>query len=80
MIAYLEKSFIIYKEPDDYDAIDTEYPGGKFIDKETSSIWDITGKAVMGVYRGKHLKRINSGDYFAFAWLAFYPDTKIYKK
>ena len=57
-----------------------EYSGGKFIDKETSSIWDITGKAVMGVYRGKHLKRINSGDYFAFAWLAFYPDTEIYKE
>lgn len=57
-----------------------EFSGGKFIDKETSTIWDITGKAVMGVMRGKQLKRINSGDYFAFAWLVFNPDTKIFKE
>jgi solute carrier family 12 (sodium/potassium/chloride transporter), member 2 len=32
MIAYLEKSFIVYKEPNDYNAEDTEYPRGKYID------------------------------------------------
>ncbi len=32
MIAYLEKSFIIYKEPVEYTAANTEYPGGKHID------------------------------------------------
>jgi len=57
-----------------------EYSGGKFIDKETTTIWDITGKAVVGVIRGKQLTRINSGDYFAFAWFAFNPDTEIFKE
>jgi len=57
-----------------------EYSGGKFMDIETSSIWDITGKAVMGTLRGKQLRKINSGDYFAFAWFAFNPDSKVYKE
>ncbi len=56
------------------------YSGGKFIDKETNSIWDITGKAVMGLLKGKQLRIINSGDYFAFAWFAFNPDTEVYKE
>ncbi len=55
-----------------------KYSNGKFIDNETLSLWDITGKSVMGVLRGKQLNRIESGDYFAFAWFAFYPDSKIY--
>ena len=57
-----------------------EYSGSKFMDIETSSIWDITGKAVMGTLRGKQLRKINSGDYFAFAWFAFNPDSKVYKE
>ena len=32
MIAYLKKSFIIYKEPNDYSAVNTEHPDGKNID------------------------------------------------
>ena len=57
-----------------------KYEGGYFIDKETGSKWDITGKAVDGKYRGKNLKRIKHGDYFAFAWFVFRPDTEIYSK
>lgn len=54
------------------------YADGKFIDRETESIWDITGLAVAGKLKGKRLLPIVHGDYFAFAWLAFKPETKIY--
>lgn len=57
-----------------------KYEDGYFIDNETSSKWDITGKAVYGKFLGKNLERIKHGDYFAFAWFAFRPDTEIYKK
>jgi hypothetical protein len=50
------------------------------MDNETGSKWDITGKAVNGKYRGKNLERIKHGDYFAFAWFVFRPDTEIYIK
>jgi hypothetical protein len=57
-----------------------KYEDGYFIDNKTGSKWDITGKAVDGKYRGKNLGRIKHGDYFAFAWFAFRPDTEIYSK
>lgn len=56
------------------------YKKGKIIDTQTGSIWDITGQAVAGKLKGTQLKRITYGDYFAFAWLVFYPDTKIYER
>jgi len=57
-----------------------KYEGGFFIDNETGTKWDITGKAVDGELKGTQLKRIKHGDYFAFAWLAFRPETEIYSK
>ncbi len=57
-----------------------EYDDEYFIDNETGSKWDITGKAVDGKYLGKKLERIKHGDYFAFAWFAFRPDTEVYLK
>ena len=50
-----------------------------FVDEQTGSHWDITGKAVQGSLSGKQLKPIVHGNHFAFAWLAFKPDTIIYK-
>lgn len=55
------------------------YEGEQFIDAETGSQWNILGQAISGPLRGKSLKRINSGDYFAFAWIAFKPQTEIFK-
>lgn len=54
------------------------YVDGKHIDKETESVWDITGRAVAGELKGWRLLPIAHGDYFAFVWLAFKPETKIY--
>ena len=55
-----------------------KYEDGFFIDKETGTKWDITGNAIGGDLKGTQLERIKHGDYFAFAWLAFKPETKIY--
>lgn len=51
---------------------------GRIIDEQTGSVWTITGKAVEGTYKGKQLEKVTYGDYFAFAWLVFWPDTEIY--
>ena len=51
---------------------------GKIFDRKTGSQWDITGKALSGPFKGKQLKPVFHGDYFAFAWFAFEPKTKIY--
>jgi hypothetical protein len=52
--------------------------GETFMDDQTSSIWDITGRAIQGELKGKKLSPVVHGDYFAFAWLVFKPETKIY--
>lgn len=52
---------------------------GKFIDTETGSVWDITGKCVEGSYLGKELVTEVHSNHFAFAWLAFHPESEIYK-
>ncbi|MHC4624005.1 MAG: DUF3179 domain-containing (seleno)protein, partial [Planctomycetota bacterium] len=54
------------------------YDEGKFHDDQTNSVWDITGRAVEGPLKGKQLSPIAHGDYFAFVWLVFKPETQIY--
>lgn len=55
------------------------YEGGYFFDVQTESKWNVTGKALSGELKGKQLERILHGDYFAFAWFAFMPETEVYK-
>ena len=57
-----------------------KYDNGEFIDEETRSRWNIFGKAVSGKLQGKQLRQIRHGDYFAFAWIVFNPQTEIYKE
>jgi len=54
------------------------FKNGVFIDNETKSRWNVFGRAVSGQLKGKQLKRIQHGDYFAFAWLTFRPKSVIY--
>jgi hypothetical protein len=56
-----------------------EYKNGEFVDKQTGSSWDITGKCIGGKLKGEKLRVIPYGVHFAFAWLAFYPETDIYE-
>ena len=54
--------------------------GEVFVDEQTKSQWSITGKALKGPLKGKQLKFILHGNHFAFAWLAFQPNSLIYQK
>lgn len=55
------------------------YQEGAFVDEQTGSTWDILGRATAGPLAGQQLTRLNHGDYFAFAWFAFRPETKVYR-
>jgi hypothetical protein len=50
---------------------------GRYVDAATASEWNILGEAVAGPLKGKRLPPIDSGVHFAFAWLAFNPDSEI---
>lgn len=51
---------------------------GAIVDKETGSQWNLFGTAVAGPLDGQQLKPAQTGLHFAFAWLAFNPDSEIY--
>jgi hypothetical protein len=53
---------------------------GPFIDKETGSHWDITGRAVSGELKGWTLIWLDGTQVKWFAWAAEYPETSIYRK
>jgi hypothetical protein len=52
--------------------------GEHFTDQETSSTWNVLGKATAGPLAGRQLTPIVHGNHFAFAWLVFKPQTQIY--
>lgn len=47
------------------------------VDEQTGSEWDIFGRAVRGPLAGTMLTPVDGGVHFAFAWLAFNPQTQI---
>jgi hypothetical protein len=51
-----------------------------FVDKETGSRWDVTGRAVEGDLKGWELTWLDGVQVRWFAWAAEYPDTTIYGK
>jgi len=51
---------------------------GGFVDEQTGSRWDITGRAVSGPLEGRRLDRVIAIDSFWFDWAAFHPDTRIF--
>ncbi|MDX2040162.1 MAG: DUF3179 domain-containing protein [Acidobacteriota bacterium] len=56
-----------------------KYRGTKFVDEETGSEWNITGQAMAGKLKGRKLTPLTHGHEFAFAWLAFKPNTVIWR-
>ena len=54
--------------------------GEQFTDQETGSVWDITGRSIAGPMKGKQLRIEPHSNHLAFAWLAFYPESEIYKE
>ena len=57
-----------------------ERKGGKVVDRQTGSEWDLFGRAVAGPLTGTELEAADGGVHFAFAWLAFHPETEVYEK
>ncbi len=60
--------------------LDFMLEGGRLLDRQTGSEWSITGTAINGPLAGQQLKQVDSGVHFAFAWLAFNPETDIYRE
>lgn len=58
--------------------LDFELRDGAITDTRTGSTWNLFGKAVSGPLNGQQLASVNAGVHFAFAWLAFNPDSEIY--
>jgi hypothetical protein len=52
--------------------------GGRFHDVGTGSEWNLFGHAIAGSWKGRRLDPLGGGVHFAFAWLAFNPDSEIY--
>ncbi len=52
---------------------------GRFRDRETRSVWLLTGLAAEGPLKGARLDPLPHGDYFWFAWAVFRPDTRIWR-
>ena len=53
--------------------------GDKFVDDETSSVWNILGQAIDGPLAGEKLTPVVHSNSFWFAVAAFKPDTQIYQ-
>jgi hypothetical protein len=57
--------------------LDFELRDGRYLDRQTGSAWDITGRAVSGALRGKRLPAVRHDEQFWFALAAFVPDARI---
>jgi len=53
--------------------------GSSFIDLETSSTWDITGRAISGLLEGSRLAAVPHLDTFWFAWSTYQPETTLFE-
>ncbi len=58
--------------------LEFEMRDGEIFDTGTGSRWNPLGQAVSGPLQGKRLEPVRGGVHFAFAWLAFRPDTSLY--
>ena len=59
--------------------LEFELRDGTITDRNTGSQWSLLGRAVSGPLAGTQLEPAPSGVHFAFAWLAFNPDSEIFK-
>lgn len=49
-----------------------------FVDNQTKSVWNITGRCMVGELKGQELMPQRYSNHFAFAWLTFHPESEIY--
>lgn len=58
--------------------LEFRYQGENFVDVQTGTRWNQLGRALDGPLAGRWLTPLEGGVHFAFAWLAFRPDSEIY--
>jgi hypothetical protein len=51
---------------------------GRFRDRQTGSLWDISGRAVSGGLEGRELRPVRHDDQFWFAIAAFFPEVEAF--
>jgi len=68
----------VFKRKVDGQVLTFELDSGTIVDRQTGSSWSVTGKALKGPMKGQQLEPLKSGDYFAFAWTVFWPETELY--
>jgi hypothetical protein len=51
---------------------------GRFRDRQTGTVWDVTGRAVAGALRGQRLKQVPHDEQFWFAIAAFMRHLEVY--
>ncbi len=49
----------------------------RITDTKTGSEWNLFGEAISGPHKGARLRPLDHGVFYAFAWLAFRPDTEL---
>jgi hypothetical protein len=52
---------------------------GRFRDRQTGSVWNLSGQAVRGELAGTRLEAVAHGNHFWFAWAAFRPETRVWE-
>lgn len=50
---------------------------GLFVDEQTNSVWDFSGKAVSGELTGSQLERLTQTNIYWFSWAIHQPDTDV---
>lgn len=71
-------SAAIYLAEVDGKSLTFELADGFAVDRETGTSWNIFGVAQEGELAGKKLRQLDGGVHFAFAWLAFDPDARVF--
>lgn len=61
--------------------LDFDYEGGKLIDEQTGSVWDLTqGQAIAGPFRGESLARFPFVVAYHETWSAFHPASSFFNE
>ena len=61
-----------------FDVVDPSVFPFQLRDRETGTLWNVTGQALEGELEGAHLEPIATYSAFWFAWVVFQPETEIW--
>ncbi|MEX2653537.1 MAG: DUF3179 domain-containing protein [Acidimicrobiia bacterium] len=68
----------VFRPEADGRALSFRAEGPTFVDAETSSTWNITGRAISGSLEGARLVAVPHLDTFWFAWSTYQPETTLF--